>query len=214
LLNRGGRFEDVSVAWGIALDARWDACAFADVDHDGRLDLYVNGTVTGGVSYRDYLYRHTGSGYVDATPDSIRILEADHGVQWADLDADGDVDLSLTGAAAPGTVALFRNLLPADVAGRSLSVRVLDPRGRATRAGAEVHLFRAGTRERLGTRLVDTGSGYNAQNDMPVHFGLPDGRSVDVEVVWPAAGRRVMTRVGGVRPAEWRGKVLEVRTGQ
>ena len=214
LLNRGGRFEDVSSAWGIALDARWDACAFADVDHDGRLDLYVNGTVTGRVSYRDYLYRHTGGGFADVTPDSIRVLEADHGVQWADLDGDGDLDLSLTGAAAPGTVALFRNVLPADVAGRSLSVRVLDPKGRATRAGAEVHIFRAATRQRIGTRLVDTGSGYNAQNDMPVHFGLPDARSVDIEVVWPAAGRRVTTRVAGVRPSDWRGKAVEVRTAQ
>ena len=57
-LNRGaGRFEDVSKAWGVAIDGRYDACAFADIDHDGRLDLYVNGTVTGGTSYRDYLFR-------------------------------------------------------------------------------------------------------------------------------------------------------------
>jgi hypothetical protein len=214
LLNRAGRFEDVSAAWGIDLDARYDACAFADVDHDGRLDLYVNGTVTGGVSYRDFLYRHTGSRYVDVTPDSLAALQADHGVQWADLDADGDLDLALTGAAAPGTVALFRNALPAETAARSLSVRVLDDRGRATRAGAEVHLFAAGTRRRVGTRLVDTGSGYNAQNDMPVHFGLAGLSPVDVEVVWPGNGRRTMTRVANVRPADWRGKSLVIRTGK
>lgn len=214
LLNRGGRFEDVSGAWGIDLDARYDACAFGDVDHDGRLDLYVNGTVTGGTSYRDFLYRHAGSRYVDVTPDSLAALQADHGVQWADLDADGDLDLALTGAAPPGTVALLRNLLPAAAAARSLSIRVLDARGRSTRAGAEVHLFAAGTRRRLGTRLVDTGSGYNAQNDMPVHFGLADMASVDVEVVWPENGRRVMSRLAGVRPAEWKGRSLEVRVGR
>jgi hypothetical protein len=214
LLNRGGRFEDVSAAWGIDLDARYDACAFADVDHDGRLDLYVNGTVTGGVSYRDFLYRHAGSRYVDVTPDSLAALQADHGVQWADLDGDGDLDLALTGAAAPGTVALLRNLLPAETAARSLSVRVLDARGRATRAGAEVHLFAAGTRRRLGTRLVDTGSGYNAQNDMPVHFGLADLTPVDVEVVWPGNGRRVMSRVANVRLADWRGRSLVIQVGR
>jgi hypothetical protein len=214
LLNRGGRFEDVSAAWGIDLDARYDACAFADVDHDGRLDLYVNGTVTGGVSYRDFLYHHTGSGYIDVTPDSLAALQADHGVQWADLDGDGDLDLALTGAAAPGTVALLGNLLPAETAARSLSVRVLDARGRATRAGAEVHLFAAGTRRRLGTRLVDTGSGYNAQNDMPVHFGLAGMSPVDVEVVWPGNGRRTVTRVGNVRPADWHGKNLVIRVGK
>src|SRR5690606_38428046 len=60
-LNRGGsRFEDVSAAWGVAIDGRYDSCAFADFDNDGRLDVYVNGTVTGGVAYRDYLFRNTG----------------------------------------------------------------------------------------------------------------------------------------------------------
>ena len=214
LLNRGGRFEDVSAAWGIDLDARYDACAFGDFDHDGRLDLYVNGTVTGGVSYRDFLFRHAGSRYLDVTPDGLAALQADHGVQWADFDADGDLDLALTGAAAPGTVGLLRNLLPAEAAARSLSVRVLDREGRATRPGAEVHLFAAGTRRRLGTRLVDTGSGYNAQNDMPVHFGLADLGAVDVEVVWPGSGRRVVTRVAAVRPADWRGRSLLIRVGR
>ena len=52
--NRGkGTFEDRSAAWGIAIDSRYDACAFADFDHDGTLDLYVNGTVTGGASWQD-----------------------------------------------------------------------------------------------------------------------------------------------------------------
>ena len=101
-LNRGsGKFEDVSTAWGIAIDARYDACAFADFDNDGRLDLYVNGTVTGGTSYRDYLFRNTGSAFEDVTPDNIRALEADHGVQWADVDLDGDLDLALD-RLAPG----------------------------------------------------------------------------------------------------------------
>jgi hypothetical protein len=80
-----GRFEDASAAWGIDIDARYDACAFSDFDHDGLLDLYVNGTVTGGVSYRDYLFRNTGSGFVDVTPPNIESLQADHGVQWAEL---------------------------------------------------------------------------------------------------------------------------------
>lgn len=211
-LNRGrGRYEDVSAAWGIAADARYDACAFADVDHDGRLDLYVNGTVTGGVSYRDHLFRNTGTRYEDVTPDDLRALEADHGVQWADFDGDGDADLALTGAGPGGMHLLLRNLLPAADAARSLRVRVVDGRGRATRAGAEVRLFAAGTRRPLGTRLVDAGSGYDAQSDVPVHFGLATAAPVDVEVTFPAAGRRLTTRVRGVRPSAWRGRVLTVR---
>ena len=213
-LNRGGgRFEDVSAAWGIDRDARYDACAFADVDHDGRLDLYVNGTVTGGVSHPDQLFRHTGTRYEDVTPAALGALHADHGVQWADFDGDGDADLALTGARADGMHLVLRNLLPAADAARSLQVRVVDGRGRATRAGAEVRLFAAGTRRALGTRLVDTGSGYDAQSDVPVHFGLATEAAVDVEVTYPAAGRRLVRVMRGVRPSEWRGRVLTVGLG-
>ena len=198
-LNRGqGGFENVSAAWGVALDARYDTCALSDFDHDGRIDLYVNGTVTGGNSYRDYLFRNTGTGFEDVTPAVLRELPADHGVQWADVDGDGDEDLSLTGVGKDPLPLVLRNQLPEPVSRRSLTVRVLDSRGRATRAGAEVRLFRAGTRQVLGTRIVDSGSGYDAQSDVPVHFGLAESVAVDVEVTFPGGGRRTVTRLQNV----------------
>jgi hypothetical protein len=200
-LNRGsGKFDDVSSAWGIAIDSRYDACAFADFDHDGRLDLYVNGTVTGGISYRDHLFRNTGTSFEDVTPENVRALQADHGVQWADLDADGDEDLALTGSRPDGMHLVMLNRLPTASARRSIRVRVVDGRGRATRAGTEVRVYAAGTRRLLGTRLVDTGSGYDAQNDMPVHFGFADAGRVDLEATWPAAGRRVTALRRNIAP--------------
>jgi len=74
-------------------------------------------------------------------------------------------------------------------------VSVRDVNGRTTRAGAEVRVYEAGTRRVLATRLVDTGSGYNAQNDLVLTIGLPSLATVDVEVSWPAAGRRETTMV-------------------
>jgi hypothetical protein len=211
-LNRGdGRFDDVSESWGVAIDARYDACAFSDFDNDGRLDLYVNGTVTGGTSYRDYLFRNMGARYEDVTPENIVALQADHGVQWGDFDSDGDEDLALTGSRPDGMHSLMRNMLPSDAAARSLHVRVVDARGNAVLAGAVVRLYSMGTRTVLASRLVDSGSGYNAQNDMPVHFGLGTASVVDIEVVFPAAGQRVTARVEGVRAAEYRGRALLVR---
>lgn len=213
LRNRGkGIFEDAAAAWGLAIDARYDACAPADIDHDGRLDLYVNGTVTGGVSWQDTLFRNTGTGMADVTPPALRALQADHGVQWADVDADGDLDLALTGSRPDGMHLVLRNQLPAADAHRGLHVRVLDATGRATLGGAEVRVFAAGTTRRVGARLVDAGSGYDAQNDMPVHVGVPAGvRRVDVQLIAPRGGRRVPVWRRGVDPAAWHGRALEIR---
>jgi hypothetical protein len=211
-LNRGERFEDVSSAWGIAIDSRYDSCAFADVDNDGKIDLYVNGTVTGGTSYRDYLFHNTGSRFEDATPANIQALQADHGVQWADFDFDGDMDLAVTGSQTNGMHLLLRNLLPAADAHRSLQVKVVDDKGRSTRAGAEVRFYAAGTRRLLGLRLVDTGSGYDSQNDAPVHFGIPNGRtSVDIEVIFPQGGKRTPALMKNVNPSSSQGRVVTVR---
>lgn len=206
----GGRFEDVSAAWGVAIDARYDTCAFADVNHDGRVDLYVNGTVTGGVQYRDYLLVNRGTRFEDATPDNVRALAADHGAAWADFDRDGDLDLALTGAQPAGMHLLLRNLLPVADAARSVHVRVLDADGRATRAGAEVRIYAAGTRRLLGSGLVDSGSGYDAQSDLPVHVGLAAAGPVDVEVIFPRGGRRDLTRLTGITPGPTTG-VISVR---
>jgi imidazolonepropionase-like amidohydrolase len=217
-LYRGqGHFEEVSREWGIDADGRYDACAFADFDRDGRVDLYVNGTITGGISYRDVLYRNTGRGFVEVTPDNIAALQADHGVQWADVDNDGDEDLALTGQRPDGMHHILNNHSFGFEGGesrRSLAVRVLDSAGRATKAGAEVRVYRAGTRQLLGTRFVDTGSGYNAQNDMPVLFGFAADASVDIEVIWPAAGRRETSLTRNVRITGTKPIAITVRTGR
>ena len=198
--NRGkGVFEDRGAAWSIAIDSRYDACAFADFDHDGRLDLYVNGTVTGGASWQDSLFRNTGSAFADVTPPSLRRLQADHGVQWADVDGDGDLDLALTGSRPDGMHLVMRNLLPDADAKRGLHIRVVDEKGHATLAGAEVRVYAAGSNRLVGARLVDSGSGYDAQNDMPVHVGVPSGVArVDVQVIMPRGGRRTPTWQRGV----------------
>jgi hypothetical protein len=196
-LNRGGgRFEDVSEAWGVAIDGRYDTCAFADMDNDGRIDLYVNGTVTGGVSYRDYLFRNTGSRFENVTPTNIEAIAADHGALWADFDRDGFEDLALTGAGTTPLPLVLRNLLESSDARRALRVRVTDADGRSTRPGAEVRIYEPGTRRLLGARLVDTGSSYNAQSDIPLHFGLGAAARVDVEVIWPDGSRPPVRRPG------------------
>lgn len=209
-LNRPGRFEDASAAWGIAMDSRYDTCALEDFDNDGRLDLMVNGTITTGISYPSYLFRNTGHSFESVTPANL-VLPLDHGIEWADVDGDGRMDLALISVARKGLHGVWRNVASPGPKGQSLFVRVVDSAGRATRAGAEVRVYRSGTRQLLGARLVDAGSGYNAQNDLPVHFGVPLGVRVDVEVIWPSAGSRVPMVTRAVDVASLRNRPLEVR---
>jgi len=200
---------------GVANPSRYDTCTWADFDHDGSVDLFVNGTVGGGIHYRDWLMRREGSEvFVDVTPAEILERNASHGATWVDFDMDGDLDLALAGAAEDGTHSLLQNLLRPEFAWHSLHVRVLDEDGRSTRAGAEVRIYAAGSSELLGTRRVDSGSGYDAQSDLPVHFGVPGGQQVDVEVVVPGGGRRTVTRVEGVDPRSLQGRALEVRASR
>jgi hypothetical protein len=200
-LNTGKSFDDASAAWAFNVDARHDACIVGDVNNDGRLDVYVNGTFTGGVQHRDYLFVNNGARFEDLTPENVKALAADHGASWADFDHDGAIDLSLTGSQPNGMHSLLRNVLPGNT-GRSISVRVFDWRGHGNRAGAEVRAYAAGTRQLITSGLVDSGSGYNMQNDLPVHLGIGQAAVVDVEVTWPANGARSVTRIAGVRAGQ------------
>ncbi len=101
-------------------------------------------------------------------------------------------------------------MLPEADARRSLSIRVVDGDGRATRAGAVVRVFATGTRRLLASRLVDSGSGYSSQNDMPVHVGLAAMAAVDVEVSWPANGKVLTASAKNVNPRDFAGRSLVV----
>ena len=130
-------------------------------------------------------------------------------MQWVDADGDHDLDLALTGARPDGTHLVMRNMLAAGDAARGLHVKVVDAQGRSTRAGSEVRVFAAGTTRLVGARLVDSGSGYDAQSDVPVHVGVPAGVArVDVQVIVPRQGTRTATWQRGVAP----GRTITVRT--
>jgi len=214
LLERdaGGDFTNVAAALGLANASRYDTCAWGDFDNDGTIDLYVNGTVGGGQHYRDWLMRREGADlFVDVTPPELLELNASHGATWVDFDLDGDLDLALTGAADDGTHYLMENLLRPEYGWHALHVRVLDAEGHATRPGAEVRLYVPGSDVLLATRIVDTGSGYDTQSDLPVHFGVPGAQPVDVRITILAGGERRTGVVEAVDPADYQGRALVVR---
>ena len=197
-----GQFVDVAPELGLANHAHIVTGVWGDIQHDGHLDLYTVGYINGKPRTPDYLYINEGGQFIDRLPAIVAQYDSDHGVQWADFDADGDLDLALASNDPAGSHYLYRNELSPNIARRSLQVLVLDGEGRYTRAGSEVRLFRAGTQEVLATRLVDTASGYNSQNAKPVHFGLSEDVAVDVEVTLMSPDGRKTERFHNV---DWKG---------
>jgi hypothetical protein len=216
--ENGARFADAARGSGIDLSGHGVTSAWGDLDNDGRPDLYVANFIAGQPHYRDALFHNAGAAdggwrFTPALPDLLLSHDATHGVQFVDYDGDGALDLALTNNDPQGGGhPLLRNR--AAPTGRAFLVDVTDERGRRTRAGSEVRVFRAGTRELLSAGLLDTGSGYCSQNEMPVRLTVPDtwpGR-VDVEVIVPGGGRRRIVAERGVDPGDHRRRPLPLRT--
>jgi len=195
-----GTFTEVAAQFGVKGGDKATPSRWGDYDNDGRPDLYVSSYVDQPVKEHDFLFHNEGGRLVDVLASLKLPHGATHGVQWVDFDGDGDLDLALTNNNPTGAHPLYRNVLSAARAKQSVEVRVVDQRGRDTRAGSEVRVYAAGTRKLLGVGVVDTGSGYCSQNVMPVHVGLGSAGRVDIEVTSMSKTGRIVTRSTGVTP--------------
>ena len=190
-----GHFTDVAEQMGVRGGERATPSAWGDYDNDGRPDLYISSYIDKPVNEKDYFFHNEGTKFVDVTPELFRKHGATHAVEFADFDGDGAIDLAIGNNNPEGKNAVYRNLLPAAQARKSLQVMVLDSKGHSTRAGSEVRLYAAGTRKVVGGRIVDSGSGYTSQSQVPVHFGLGDVKTVDVEVTYfTPQGRKTLVQ--------------------
>ncbi len=163
--NGASGFTRAETLWGVEdLNTGWGAL-FADLDHNGYLDLFVN---------------HQGSPNAlwlnDGTPPALLVLNAGgaSGVpsQWnystaaADLDRDGDLDLVSLGLGSK----LLLYLNHAGDAGQSVRVRLEGAAQNRDAIGARIELV-VGTRTLL--REVQAGGvGYLGQSSLEAHFGL------------------------------------------
>ncbi|MBT5187939.1 MAG: CRTAC1 family protein [Kordiimonadaceae bacterium] len=208
-----GGFSEVSEAMGISGDNHMVGASWADYDNDGYLDLYVAG-YKGPAEDRipvDRLFHNEGKYFREIDTAGTSLSGADHGVQWADFDGDGDLDISLTeGYNIKGHHPVLRNELTDDLAVKSLQVTVSDGEGLYTRAGAEVRLY-DGDNQLVATRLVTTGEGYNSQSNQAVHFGLGDIGPVSVEVTFLTNEGRKIQKADNIDPANYQGTSLKIK---
>lgn len=195
--NNNGAFVNVAAKLGLAHPDWRGTAAWADFNNDGWIDLYSNGT----------LYHNEKGLFKSVTPDIIRKNVGGYGSVWADFDGDGAMDLNLSSK----NHYIIRNVLPAQQGGKYLKIMVLDARGHCTRAGTEIRLFVQGTKKLIGTRIVETGSGYNTQSVMPVHFGLPKNERIDVEITSMTNEGRKTARLENIDPKKYTGSYLKIK---
>lgn len=211
--NDGGGFKEVAEQVGIVVNGHAVSSSWGDYDNDGDLDLYIADYHKEGEVSRpaSHLFRNEAGKFVNVLGHDSPLNAADHGVQWADFDNDGDLDVSLTqGYSTDAGEPVFRNELNQQARGHSMQVAVLDRHGRATRVGAEVRVFDS-LGKLLGTQIVSSGDGYAAQSAVPVRFGFIDAKRVTVEVTYLTQRGRVQQRVEKVQPAKWVSRPLLVR---
>ena len=219
--NQGdGTFLNVAQGTPLAGDHHSVAAGWGDWDNDGWVDLYVGAYLSDVAEVPDQLFRNVGGVFEEVTPGPMLEHGASHGVAWADLDIDGDLDLALANNHDPdGTHPVYRNELSTDGGARSLQVAVLDSEGRWTRPGAVVTVVAEGAEATArggftSSRMMDSGGGYSSQGATPTHFGIPIWvSSVSVRVVWFEAGQRRTARIQGLDPDRFVGQWINLQLG-
>jgi hypothetical protein len=180
---------------------------FFDYDLDGRLDLLqANGHLEEEIAVlqSSQQYRQPAQLFWNAGPNATRTFTpvapaatgdlarpiVGRAATYADIDADGDLDVLLTQVA--GAPLLLRN---DQHTGHHWLRVVLEGRGGNRDAlGAQLELR---TGEQVQRRIASFTRSYQSQVEKPITFGLGDAQRVDrLEIQWPDGSRSVLEDVG------------------
>ncbi len=198
-----GTFEDHTYVSGLGVNTRllgWGV-GFFDMDNDGWLDILVaNGHVYPEVSsskteapYAEhkYLYRNLRNDRFEDVTDKagpgITAATAARGCAFGDYDNDGDLDIAVN------CVNSLPQLLRCDSEWKRswIKIKAIGVKSNRTGIGARVKVV-AKTDPKTEKPLVQidevrSGGSYYSQNDLRLHFGLDQAKSVDlVEIRWPS----------------------------
>ena len=175
LINENGTFTDKRLNSGIRFEETHSNPLWGDFNNDGMLDLYVTSVYE---DRRSFLYLNMGGGqFHDVTWLSGTRIFNGWGAAAADFDLDGRLDLAVSSGEG---VKLLRNV---SEEGFWTLVEV-DPQKGCNPSGLGCRVVvRQDSVEYI--RQVDGGSGTTCQNGPILHFGLPSGEDINLELYIP-----------------------------
>ena len=185
--NGNGTFTDVTLAAGLGAPMGTMGAGIADLDNDGFLDLYFG---TGDPQLTrlepNRFFHNNGDGTFSDLTRSVgfaRPGNKGHGVAFADIDNDGDLDVfAQLGGHYPGDYAynaFYRNLKGNQNNWLEVDLQPITVGARITVRAGDLVVYRE----------VKGSEGFGATSPYRQHFGLGRHAVVDsVEVLWPAGG--------------------------
>jgi hypothetical protein len=207
--NGGGLFSDEAIIAGMGPVSRSVlsfGLFFFDADLDGRLDLLqANGHVENDINLVQASQAHAQPAqffwncgescprrFVPLPEARLGDLPAPmvgRGAAFADMDADGDLDVVLTAVGGPAR--LLRN--DQSVGHRWLRVRLEGDHPNPFAVGALVRIRGAATDQQ---RRVDSTRSYLSQTELTLTFGLGSSQTVErLEVTWPDGTVQVLENI-------------------
>ncbi len=186
--NGSGTFTDVTISAGVGLQ-KANAVAWADVDNDGDLDLFVTRPAVIDSPY--VLFRNNGDGtFTDIALLANMVRDSwfpgndgatpGQGAAWSDFNNDGRVDLFVANNTPPDF--LFENR--GNGAGNHyLTIKLIGKESNRSAIGARVKIEAGGIKQIRGVE----GGANTSQNSLPVEFGLGQAHQVDkIAIRWPS----------------------------
>ena len=192
--NLGDRFGDQAKSLGVASPNSPMGSNFGDINNDGFLDFYLG---TGWPQFEQLMpnlmfVNQGGKKFANVTMASrVGHLQKGHGVVFADLDHDGDLDLLMEmGGAFPGDRfynALFEN---PGFSNNFLAIQLQGVKSSRSAIGARIRVdFEENGKSRSVHRRVNSGGTFGA-NPLRQHIGIGKATRVKkIEIFWPKTNK-------------------------